>query len=170
MRCRKVRKMAILYLDRELGSDKEKKVSDHLKTCPRCRRELALLEKSLGIYQEIRKGEQLVDHSPGLILRLRERMEKGLPWWREVLVPTGGRLRRLVYINAVAATVLLSLVFWQSIRKPEILVHIAKNSRILSTPDKTYIFQDGVTIIINSQSYSFKEKRGSSLKSIDMKI
>jgi len=170
MRCKKAMKMAISYLDRELGLDEEKMVSNHLKICPLCRREFDLLEKSLGIYQEIGKVEQLVDHSPGLILKLRERMEKEVPWWQRLFVTPVGLKGRLVYISAAAAIVLLSFVFLHSISNPGLYINIARDSKLLSNQGKTYLFGDGVSVYFNHQSYVFKEKQGSSFKSIDMKV
>jgi len=170
MRCKKAMKMAISYLDRELGLDEEKMVSNHLKICPSCRREFDLLEKSLGIYQEIGKGEQLIDHSPGLILMLRERMEKEITWWQRLFVTPVGRAGRLVYISAVAAIVLLSFVFLHSISSPGLYINIARDSKLLSSRGKTYLFEDGVAVYFNHQSYVFKERQRGRFKSIDMKI
>jgi len=170
MKCKKAMKMAILYLDRELGLDEENMVSNHLKICPSCRREFDLLEKSLGIYQEIEKGEQLVDHSPGLISKLRERMEKEVPWWQRLFVTPAGHAWRLVYVSAAAAIVLLSFVFLHSISNPSLYINIARGSKLLSGQGKTYLFGDGVAVYFNHESYVFKERQGNSFKSIDMKV
>ncbi len=44
MKCKKVKRMLSLYLDRELKADNEKKLFAHLETCESCQKEKKLME------------------------------------------------------------------------------------------------------------------------------
>ncbi|MCJ7645584.1 zf-HC2 domain-containing protein [bacterium] len=50
MSCKKFRVLSSAYLDQEITKDEEKKLLNHLKTCPDCARELEYLKQIKGIF------------------------------------------------------------------------------------------------------------------------
>jgi len=53
MRCEDVREEFLAWVDEELSSGQQAAVEDHLSGCPSCRKELAGLQRTLGLLQSL---------------------------------------------------------------------------------------------------------------------
>lgn len=79
MSCKKFRILLSVYLDQEITQDEEKKLLEHLKTCPDCARELEYLKQMKRIFLLKEKKEPKEFFETRLFARIRNK-GKQLVW------------------------------------------------------------------------------------------
>jgi len=80
MSCKKFRVLSSAYLDQEITKDEEKKLLNHLKTCPDCARELEYLKQIKGIFLLKGKREPLEFFETRLFERIKNKAKQ--PIWQ----------------------------------------------------------------------------------------
>jgi len=80
MKCRKVKKRLVDYIEDELKDFEKKAIDDHLEICPECSAELNGLRKTIGLTKRVRvprlSERFLVNFLPNVRERIEARKEK----------------------------------------------------------------------------------------------
>lgn len=71
MNCTEINKNLIFYIEKELSSEKEKIVKEHLEECDKCKHLYNEMEKTLGVI----KNESKVEINPFFYTRVKAKME-----------------------------------------------------------------------------------------------
>ncbi|MBL7073839.1 zf-HC2 domain-containing protein [candidate division KSB1 bacterium] len=129
MKCRFIKKRLSAYLDGELPEEEGKRISDHLKFCPRCAAEVQELQ---GVWDLLGTWER-VEPTPFLWEKVRKRVAEKpspVPFWE-------GLIDRYVVPAAVTAVLIVGLVI--GIHFGNRLYSTAFESRVLESPEVEFV-------------------------------
>ncbi len=114
MKCEKIAKNLSAYLDGELDEKEEQAVYEHLKTCPGCKKELAILSKQDEYIKQLKQVAPSPEFNTGVLRKARgleESADKGrirVPVLARLPVPAMGILIILITFYMVSFSSALS--------------------------------------------------------------
>ncbi len=114
MRCRKARTLLALHAGGDLAGSEAQELSAHLEQCAACAAELRDLERTLATVAEIARADQPDPLPADFAARVRQAARTETPPPESFSIPAllGGRHRRLAFVLASAACLLVFLVLW----------------------------------------------------------
>jgi anti-sigma factor RsiW len=113
MKCKRIRRKLVAYLDGELEEKQKLPIKEHLTKCRECKKEADLLETTLYLL----KDQQRLKPSQGFEASLWEKVHSSEE--EKQLLPQAifGRFSRLILPAAVAATLIIGVVVGNSVEK-----------------------------------------------------
>ena len=96
----------VLHYYGDAGADADR-LDAHLTVCPQCRASLLRLQEVLALVEATPAEEPAAGYERDLWARLQDRLVPDVPWWRQLLGPSTGRL---ALAGAAAAVVLAIFV------------------------------------------------------------
>ncbi|MFQ6066383.1 MAG: anti-sigma factor family protein [bacterium] len=112
MKCKRIRRKLVAYLDGELEEKQNLSTKEHLTKCRECKKEVDLLSKSLCLLKDQQRLKPSEDFEANLWGRIHSAEEKKL-------LPQAlfGRLAHLLLPTAVAAALIIGIVVGSSVEK-----------------------------------------------------
>jgi predicted anti-sigma-YlaC factor YlaD len=112
MNCQKIKQLVPDYLDGRLEHHEGLRVEAHLQTCPNCRQEVRLMEKSWQMLGEVAD----IEPDPHYLTRFWARVDDQKKWYEKVLQPIREMFFQRRWVPALAAACVILVVAGVSIR------------------------------------------------------